>query len=80
MGTTLLGLDAVSFVAPPQRSPTMLASARLAHVADPCAIWYRFIHYRPLRQPAKKTLQGRVKRGLILQVRHVSDAFQPDQF
>jgi hypothetical protein len=26
----------------------MPASARLAHVADPCAIWYQFIQYTPL--------------------------------
>src|SRR5476651_1375850 len=26
----------------------MLASARLAHVADPCAIWYQFNLYTPL--------------------------------
>src|SRR5713226_8465961 len=35
----------------------MLASARLAHVADPCAIWYQFNQDTPLLGPRR--LEGR---------------------
>ena len=38
----------------------MPASARLAHVADPCAIWYQFNQYTPLagRVPTVGVLTG----------------------
>src|SRR5712691_3021306 len=45
----------------------MLASARLAHVADPCAIWYQFNQDTPLARPAPPQIREHCHRKKIAQ-------------